>query len=566
MFAFGRISWEKGFDRLIAALPLVPAARVIIAGGDGGQADALAEQARKLNVADRVTIIARHVEGADKEALFASAASFAMTSLSENFGLAAFEAMRRGLPVLATPDVGMSEIVRKAEAGVIVDPSPDGIARGLRDAASRRSRCESRHGRWRGRGAGDRRVWMECRGRAHDRRSIAWPSGGRVGAHAMMELLEQSPFDPVSERRIVIIADWLPPDFGAVGQYMQMRAEHLAERGHEVTLVGLATAKSSIVRRVIGKSTLAELRLQARPVPRGSLVTRLLWTIRTNLRLVVAAFAAMRAADGILFTGSPPFLIHLLVPLKFLWRGRLVYRITDFHPECLIAAQDEPSRLLTTLLALTNFWRRRVDRFEVLGEDQMRRVRDEAGIAGDRISLVRDGSPVAFRDDGDVVEPVPAELAGALRAALLGELRYRPRGSRPSWRATGCTIARAAAEVRLWLSATGGGAEEVAGRLTALGLPFHRSRPVPLERLAGLLKAPDAHLVVLKDSFVGFVMPSKIYACLGSAKPLIFVGSADSDVDLLSRKSQVPYWRVACGDPQGLAAAFEALADRGRNR
>ena len=37
-----------------------------------------------------------------------------MTSLSENFGLAAFEAMRRGLPVLATPDVGMSEIVREA--------------------------------------------------------------------------------------------------------------------------------------------------------------------------------------------------------------------------------------------------------------------------------------------------------------------------------------------------------------------------------------------------------------------------------------------------------------------
>jgi glycosyltransferase involved in cell wall biosynthesis len=131
VMAFGRISWEKGLDRLIAALPLVPAARVIIAGGDGGQAGALAEQVRKLGLADRVTIIARHVDGADKEALFASAAAFAMTSLSENFGLAAFEAMRRGLAVLATPDVGMSEIVARAQAGVIVDPSPEGIARGL---------------------------------------------------------------------------------------------------------------------------------------------------------------------------------------------------------------------------------------------------------------------------------------------------------------------------------------------------------------------------------------------------------------------------------------------------
>jgi hypothetical protein len=375
-----------------------------------------------------------------------------------------------------------------------------------------------------------------------------------------MELLEQSPFDVARERRIVIIADWLPPDFGAVGQYMQMRAESLAEHGHEMTLVGLSTAPHSVVRREIGTGTLTEIRLQAKPVPRGSLVTRLAWTIWTNLRLVGAAFPVLRAADGILFTGSPPFLIHLLVPLRFLWRGRLVYRITDFHPECLIAAQDKPSRLLTSLLRLTNFWRRRVDRFEVLGEDQMRRLHDEAGIARERISLVRDGSPVAFRDD-DAIEPIPAELAGSCVLLYSGnygiahEVDTFVEGYRLHHR-------EGSGRVRLWLSATGAGAEEVAGRLTALGLPFHRSRPVPLERLAGLLKAPDAHLVVLKDSFVGFVMPSKIYACLGSGKPLVFVGSAESDVDLLTRKSGLPYWRVSCGDPPGLQTAFEALADR----
>jgi hypothetical protein len=378
-----------------------------------------------------------------------------------------------------------------------------------------------------------------------------------------MELLEQSPFDLATERRIVIIADWLPPVFGAVGQYMQMRAEHLAERGHEMTLVGLSTAAKSVTRRALGKGVLTELRLRARPVPRGALLTRLAWTIWTNLRLAWAALPALRMADGILFTGSPPFLIHLLVPLRFLlWRGRLIYRITDFYPECLIAAQEQPSPLLTALLALTNFWRRRIDRFEVLGEDQMRRLRDEAGIPESRITLVRDGSPVAFGAD-DVVEPLPAELTGYCVLLYSGnygiahEVETFLEGYRLHHR-------EGSGRVRLWLSATGSGADEVATRLTALGLPFHRSRPVPLERLAGLLKAPDAHLVVLKDSFVGFVMPSKIYACLGSAKPLIFVGSADSDVDLLSRAAKVPYWRVSCGDPRGLAAALDALADRSR--
>jgi glycosyltransferase involved in cell wall biosynthesis len=141
--ALGRINWEKGMDRLIQALPLSPGARVVIAGGDReGHAAFLADLAKRLRVDDRVTIVARHVGGADKEALFAQAELFAMTSLSENFGLASFEAMRRGVAVLVTREVGMSEIVRDAHAGVIVEGTPDSIAAGLSkllaDASGRR--------------------------------------------------------------------------------------------------------------------------------------------------------------------------------------------------------------------------------------------------------------------------------------------------------------------------------------------------------------------------------------------------------------------------------------------
>jgi hypothetical protein len=375
----------------------------------------------------------------------------------------------------------------------------------------------------------------------------------------MNDLLEQSPFHPATDRRLVMIADWLPPDFGAVGQYAQMRAEHLADLGHHVTLVGLASATASRVSRDRGKGRLTEIRLRARPVPRGSLTARLLWTILTDLRLVAAAFSDLRAADGIMFTGSPPFLIHLLVPLKFLWRGRLVYRITDFHPECLIAAQPRRSRGLQLLLRLTNFWRRRIDRFEILGEDQMRRLHEETGIGRERITLVRDGSPVEFSAD-DPPEPVPADLAESCVLLYSGnygvahEVDTFVEGYRLHHQV-------GSGRVKLWLCATGAGAEEVANRLTNLGVPFHRSRPVPLERLPSLLKAPTAHLVTLKDAFVGFVMPSKIYACLGSGRPIVFVGSAESDVHLLTTAAGLPYWRVGCGDPSALQSALEGLAD-----
>jgi hypothetical protein len=374
-----------------------------------------------------------------------------------------------------------------------------------------------------------------------------------------MELLAQSPFDPTREPRVVIIADWLPPEFGAVGQYMQMRARALAEQGHAVTLIGLASDGRSVRREARGRGTLTELRLAAQPVPRSSLVRRLLWTLWTDLRLVLSGFRYLRAADGILFTGSPPFLIHLLGPLRFLWRGRLVYRITDFHPECLIAARDRPSRGLDLLLALTNFWRRRIDGFEVLGLDQRKRLQ-ATGVPEERVNLVRDGSPVAF--DGVVrTEPLPPELAGAyvllysgnygvaheVETVVQGYARHHRQGT---------------GRVKLWLSSTGAGAEELAKRFGELGLPFHKSSPVPLERLAGLLRTPDAHLVTLKDSFVGFVMPSKIYACIKSGRPILFVGSAESDVDLLARAGPSDYWRVPCEDVAGFAAALEQMADR----
>ena len=103
---------------------------------------------------------------------------------------------------------------------------------------------------------------------------------------------------------------------------------------------------------------------------------------------------------------------------------------------------------------------------------------------------------------------------------------------------------------------------EAAERLREQELPFHKSVPVPLERLAALLSTPHAHLIALKDSFVGYAIPSKDYACLESKKSLIFVGSAESDVELLARGAPAGYWRISCGDPAGFAVALEELADK----
>jgi hypothetical protein len=100
------------------------------------------------------------------------------------------------------------------------------------------------------------------------------------------------------------------------------------------------------------------------------------------------------------------------------------------------------------------------------------------------------------------------------------------------------------------LNATGAKADRVERELRARCVPVHRSSLVPLEDLTRLLIAADVHLVTLRDAFVGYVVPSKIHACIDSGKRILFVGSPDSDLHLLANEALPShrFHRVAVGD------------------
>lgn len=374
-----------------------------------------------------------------------------------------------------------------------------------------------------------------------------------------------------SPHKLVYLCDWLPPDFGAVGQYALLAARGRAAGGEDVVLAGLSSTADSLVEEPAGAAgvggRLRIVRLRTSLYDRADFRTRALWTARTDLRLVWRLRRELRAADEILFTGSPPFLIHLLVPLRRLLGfglgnragKRLTYRITDFHPECLMAGMERVPAALRLFHRWTVALRRRVDGFEVLGEDQRRRLH-EIGIPPERIELRRDDSPVAIPPGTEPLER-PEALAG--RKVLLysgnfgvahdhetfveGYRRHHREGS---------------GRVGLWLNATGAKADRVEELLRREGLPIHRGRPVPLALLPRLLVTPDAHLITLRDGFVGYVLPSKVYGCIRSGKRVLFVGSAGSDVHLLGSRDLPAgsYRRVDVGDPAGVARALEEIA------
>lgn len=360
------------------------------------------------------------------------------------------------------------------------------------------------------------------------------------------------------QERLLYVCDWLPPDYGAVGQYSLMFARQFAEEGRDVILVGLSSREDGDRSEPCGKGHLRQIRLYARAYDKASLLHRLLWTARINTRMLWRVRRELLATDVILFTGSPPYLLHWLAPLNLLFRKKLIYRITDFHPECLIAQRGSSGIILSLLYRLTLFWRHRVDEFEVLGIDQMERLA-EVGIPKERLHLKRDPSPVEI---GPTTLPLPRPVAAGHNLLLLYSGNWGVAHDYKTFM-SGYHLHHRQGTGRflLWLNAVGTAVQTIEDELTRLELPYILGTPVPLNDLPRLLVTPDVHLITLSDAFVGFVLPSKVYGCIESGRPVLYVGSARSDVHrLCAERMHTSYTRVEVGDAEGCWQALEQLA------
>ncbi|MFF0727117.1 glycosyltransferase family 4 protein [Streptomyces sp. NPDC004134] len=131
--AAGRLAPLKHFDHLVKAFDRVadahPDWQLRIYGG-GPRHDALRAQIDRLGLYNHVLLMgAVH----PMEAEWPKGSIAAHTSVLESFGLSIAEAMRGGLPVVATDcPLGPREIIHDGEDGILVPPHrPAAVARGL---------------------------------------------------------------------------------------------------------------------------------------------------------------------------------------------------------------------------------------------------------------------------------------------------------------------------------------------------------------------------------------------------------------------------------------------------
>jgi glycosyltransferase involved in cell wall biosynthesis len=130
----GRITQKKGIDVLIRAFARVRrtiACRLVIIGPDDeGLLPKLRRNAANEGVVQDVDFL-EPVYGEERLRALASADLWALTSHTENFGIAVVEAMAAGCAVVTTPGVNLAADIAAHGAGVIAPAAPEPFSEAL---------------------------------------------------------------------------------------------------------------------------------------------------------------------------------------------------------------------------------------------------------------------------------------------------------------------------------------------------------------------------------------------------------------------------------------------------
>ncbi len=122
---------------------------LLIAGdGDAAYVRSLHSLATRIGI-DGHVVWAGRVHGKEKAAALSAATVFVLPSRTENFGIAAAEALAAGIPCVLSPGVAISAEVRTFGAGLVVDPEGSAVAAAIaslleNDALRARASCAAK--------------------------------------------------------------------------------------------------------------------------------------------------------------------------------------------------------------------------------------------------------------------------------------------------------------------------------------------------------------------------------------------------------------------------------------
>jgi colanic acid biosynthesis glycosyl transferase WcaI len=329
-------------------------------------------------------------------------------------------------------------------------------------------------------------------------------------------------------RRVVFVNRYFHPDHSATSQIASDLAFHLAARGWDVTAVtGSQRYDDPKARLHSGLVSGVHVeRVWSTRFGRGGLAGRAV----DYLTFYLSAFIALlRHRDAVVVAMTDPPLMSVVAAVA---SKRVVNWVQDLFPEVAESLGIRAPRVLRTL----RDW-------------SLRRARSNV-VLGD-LMAARVPKPVIIHNFADAdLAPQPRPEGDAFVVGYSGNL-----GRAHEFETIVAAMQRLP-DVRFLF--TGGGAQlDALKRAAGANAAF---RPyAPRQELSASLSAADAHLVSLKPSLEGLVLPSKFYGVLAVGRPVLFVGARDGELARIIDAYGCGIV-VETGDVDGLTNAIRKLA------
>jgi glycosyltransferase involved in cell wall biosynthesis len=360
--------------------------------------------------------------------------------------------------------------------------------------------------------------------------------------------------------RILIINQPFWPDVVATAQHMSDWADHLASRGHTVTVIasrsvygtqGAVLPKSEIHHGIhihrVGSNLFRKGRILTRLVDFALFHLRALWKTLT-----------LPKQDVVVCLTTPPFIGIVGMIAKSLRGSHYIQYEMDLYPDVSIVLGVLPPHSLSAkiLERLHRRLLRSADRVVVLGRC-MARLIESKGIPLEKLLLV---TPWA---DPDAVRPIPRDQNPFRKLHNLQNqkvIMYSGNlGLAHDTDTLLALIEHYKDDPALRFVFIGGGKKmdqlrRIAAekKLTNLLMLDY----VPRENLSDMLSAADLHLITQAAGTAGIIVPSKLYGILAAGRPSLYIGPPDTEIAYQLRESMAGVV-VAVGDSQGAIRALD---------
>lgn len=363
--------------------------------------------------------------------------------------------------------------------------------------------------------------------------------------------------------RIVLLNQFYPPDAAPTGRYLHDVARVLAARGHEVRVVASRRAYAGggdyAARETI--DGVGVVRLGGFGFGRGTYAGKI-----ADYGAYVAGLATQLARDPrfdvIVALTSPPLLGLFARAASLRGQARVVHWVMDLYPDALAAHGMPHGRAYDALATVARQAFTGAAAVVALGPAMAQRLRAYVPDAV-RLEWVPlwtppelapwpEGAPVPARrargwDDGrpTLLYSGNLGLGHRFEEFLSAAERLGVRGPR-------------------WVFAGGGRARPALDRFASQhpALPIELRDAVEAAALREHLCSADVHLASLDARWSGIIVPSKLQAAFGVAKPVIFVGPPEDDIARWIAESGGG-WVAREGDVDAVLACVREASDAG---